>query len=177
MSFVTKLKRQMAKPETGPQQQYVAAVRLQSLAGGFQSPAQGQPGGMMGVSAQGVVHPAIIPPVGEGTNFVKRLKRVEAFTESLLVSQGQGVATETQQPGGVAQLVAPVHSGPVGGNLVKLIKQEKLEPLQDVVPTLVRHHGGLPSWSEMQQGGKPGWSDHLEGGSRSKRRQAQSGMQ
>ena len=64
----------MTKPETGPQQQSVAAMGPQSLAGGFQSPAQGQPGGTMGVGAHGVVHPAILPPVGEGTNFVKRLK-------------------------------------------------------------------------------------------------------
>ena len=78
----------MAKPETGPQQQGVAAVRPQSLAGGFQSPAQGQPGGLMGVGAQGVVHPTILPQVGEGTNFVKRLKRTEAYTESLAMSQG-----------------------------------------------------------------------------------------
>ena len=175
MSFVTKLKRQMAKPETGPQQQGVAAVRLQSLAGGFQSPAQGQPGGMMGVSAQGVVHHAIIPPVGDGTNFVKRLKRIEAYTESLLVSQGQCVATERRQLGHVAQLVAPVHSDPVGGNLVRLIKQEKLEPLPDVAPTVVSHRGGLPSWFEMQRGDKRGWSDHFEGGAHSKRHRAQSG--
>ena len=62
----------------------------------------------------------------------------------------------------------------MGGNLVRLIKQEKLEPLAEAATTGVRHHGGLPSWSDMQQGGKRGWSDHLEGGSRSKRHRAQS---
>ena len=118
MSFVTKLKRQMTEAETGPQQQGVAAVGPQSLARGFQGLAQGQTGGGVARGAQFVVHPTILLPEEEGTNFVKRLKRTEAYTESLAVSQGQNVATEVRQLGAGAQLGALVHAGPVGGNPV-----------------------------------------------------------
>ena len=143
MLFVTKLKRQMTKPEAGPQQQGVAAVGPQSLARSFQSLAQGQPGGEVGRGAQCVVHPTIMPPEEEGTNFVKRLKRDAAYTESLAISQGQNVANEVRQLGAGAQLGALVHAGPVGGNLVKLIKQEKLEP---VGVAAIVHQWGQGSW-------------------------------
>ena len=106
MSFVTKLKRQTTKPDTGPQHQGVAAMGPQSPASlrGFQGLAQGQPGGEVGRSAQCAVHPTILLPVEEGANFVKRLKRNEAYTESLEISQGQNVANEVRQLGAGAQL-------------------------------------------------------------------------
>ena len=115
------------------------------LARGLQSLAEGLPGGGMGVGAQCVGHPTVLLPEGAGTNFVTRLKKAEAYAESLVSSQGQLVATEMEQLGAEAQLGGPVHSGPVGGNLVRLIKQEKLEPLRETVTTGVRGHGGLPS--------------------------------
>ena len=81
---------------------------------------------------------------------MKRLTTAGAYTGSLAASQGQGVATEMKQLGAVARLGGLVHVGPVGGNLVRLIKQEKLEPLREAAITGVRGHGGLPSWSDMQ---------------------------
>ena len=72
----------------------------------------------MGVGAQCVGHPTILLSEGAGTNFVKQLKKAEACTESLVSSRGQLVATEMEQLGAVAQLGGPMHSGPVGGNLV-----------------------------------------------------------
>ena len=71
MSFVTKLKRQMTKLKTGPQQQSVAAMGPLSLARGF----QGQPGGEVGRGAQCVVHPTIMPPEEEGTNVMSQMPR------------------------------------------------------------------------------------------------------
>ena len=171
MSFVTKLNRQTTKPETGPHQQGVAAVGPQSLARGLQSLAQGRPGGEMGVDAQCVGHPTILLPEWGGSNFVKQLKKTEAYTKSLTPSQGQGVATGMEQLDAGAQLGA---AGPVGGNLVRLIKHEKLEPVGEAATTGVRSHDGLRSWSDMQQGGKRKLSDHLHGGSHSKRHRAQS---
>ena len=64
----------------------------------------------VGSDAQCVGHPTILLPEEEGTNFVKRLKRTEAYTESLAVSQGQNVATEVRQLGAGAQLGALVHA-------------------------------------------------------------------
>ena len=70
-----------------------------------------------------------------------------------------------------------MHSDTVGGNLVNLIKQEQPGPSRGTVTAGIGGHGGLPSWSEMQQGGKrkSRLSDHLEGGSQSKRYRVRSG--
>ena len=63
---------------------------------------------------------------------------------------------------------------PLGTNLVRLIKQEKLEPSVVTVASGVGDQGGLPSWRGMQRGGKHKWSDLSDSGSHVKGHRVQS---
>ena len=129
----------------------------------------------MGRGAQCVGHPTILLPVQEGTNFVKQLKKADASAKSLVLSQGQLVANEIKQLSAATALGGCVPQAPLGGNLVRLIKQEKLEPSVVTVAPGVGGCVGLLPWTDMQQGGKRKWGAHLEGGSHVKRHRVQSG--
>ena len=147
-----------------------------AIARGVQSLAEGRPGGKTGGSAQCAGHPTILLPVQAGTDFLKQLKKAEASARPLASSQGrrQVVANETVQLYAAMALGGCLPQAPLGGNPVRLIKQEKLEPSVVTVAPGVVDRGGLPSWKDMQQGGKRKWSDHSEGGSHIKRHRVQS---